>query len=415
MIHSKSGYEKIYFQPFCESIIVHQKTSCIFTASNCNMRIFLIGYMGSGKSSTGKRLARALNLPFYDTDKEIENEQNKTIEEIFSDFGENYFRSIEHEYLLQLQLRNIDGVFATGGGMPCFNDNIQLMNQLGVSIFLDRPAKELVQRVETSKKSRPLISNKSDVELLNFIEYQLENRNYFYKKATIIAERDCQDIKSLVHLITEKSYKNETEILDYNHSSFSSFLEGIEGVGNPLDQLLKTYQKVRDHFLYDPYHLDLRPEGLKASSVLLKKRAWCVEKANVMAACGRRLGFPTRLSYAIVTNHIGIEKLESYLRRPEIVFHGYVEIFINGKWVSCTPAFDKKVCRLSGVEPLEFDGKQNSLFQAFKGKERFMEYIHYYGHFADVPIQLMNSEMKKYYPHLFDEVYDTKEFSFYHL
>jgi shikimate kinase len=379
------------------------------------MRIFLIGYMGSGKSSTGKRLARSLNIPFVDTDTEIENDQKKSISDIFNEMGEDAFREMEHNYLRKLQDKSSDGVFATGGGMPCFRGNLKLMNQLGITLYLERPVKELVQRLANSTKSRPLIANKTQEELYQFIRKQLIDREKCYKLASITANRNQQNLDSLINLIHTKAYLQETDILDFKQDSFTEFLNGIEGVGSPMEQLLNAYTKVRDAFVYNPYNLDLRPEGLKASSILSKKRAWCVEKANVMASCSRRLGFPTRLAYAIVTNHIGVEKLVSYLRRPEIVFHGYLEIFINGKWVSCTPAFDKLICRATGVQPLEFDGFNNSLFQAYKGEDQFMEYLHYYGNFADVPVELMNSEMKKYYPHLFEEVFDQKEFSFKHL
>ena len=121
------------------------------------------------------------------------------------------------------------------------------------------------------------------------------------------------------------------------------------------------------------------------------------------------------MGYAIVRNHIGVEKLEKYLKRPEIVFHGYVEVFLNEKWVSCTPAFDKRICRISGVPPLPFDGENNSMFQKYSGDQLFMEYIHYYGTFDDVPVQLMNNEMQKYYPHLFEGEWNEKAFSFFHI
>lgn len=207
----------------------------------------------------------------------------------------------------------------------------------------------------------------------------------------------------------------ETEILDFSQPLFSKFLSDIDLSKNKKEQILQLYLKVRDGFIYDPYHLDLRPAGLKASSVLLKNRAWCVEKSNVFAAASRRLGIPSRLGYAIVRNHVGVEKLELYLRKPEIVFHGYVEVFLNNKWVACTPAFDQRICRLSGVPPLEFDGVNDSMFQTFSNDQKFMEYLHYYGTFEDVPVDLMNAEMEKHYPHLFEKVWDEKAFSFFHM
>lgn len=210
-------------------------------------------------------------------------------------------------------------------------------------------------------------------------------------------------------------YLGETFFLDYSNDSFDDFLKDIP---NNLDQkqlAVLLYKKVREAFLYDPYHLDLRHDFLKASSVLTKKRAWCVEKAIVLAASSRKFNIPSRLGYAIVVNHIGVEKLTNYLRRKEIVFHGYVELFLNNRWVKCTPSFDSRICKISNVSVLDWDGEVDSLFQPFQGDSKFMEYLHDYGTYRDVPIDLMNAEMKKYYPHLFDSVYDSKEFSFHHL
>jgi hypothetical protein len=182
-----------------------------------------------------------------------------------------------------------------------------------------------------------------------------------------------------------------------------------------LERAQAFYLHVRDGFLYDPYHLDLRHNALKASLIITKNRAWCVEKAIVFAAGLRALSIPSRLGYAIVQNHIGVEKLLEALRTHLIVFHGYVDVFVDGKWTKATPAFDQRICALSGVEPLIWDGLSDSLFQEFSQGEKFMEYHHDYGVFEDVPVELMKAEMKKYYPHLFTgEVPNTKRFSFYH-
>jgi transglutaminase-like putative cysteine protease len=212
-----------------------------------------------------------------------------------------------------------------------------------------------------------------------------------------------------------EEYLKDTVFLDYKNSNFDIFLDDMDPYLPKKELGTTLYYKVRDAFLYDPYHLDLTESGLTASNVLGKKRAWCVEKSSVLAAAARKFGIPSRLGYAIVTNHVGVEKLSQYLRREEIVFHGFVELFIEGKWVKCTPAFDQRICRVSGVSALDWDGEHDSLFQEFDHGRKFMEYLHFYGMFDDVPIELMNAEMKKYYPHLFEEVYDSKEFSFKHL
>ena len=212
-----------------------------------------------------------------------------------------------------------------------------------------------------------------------------------------------------------EEFLKETSFLNFNHSNFDIYNNSIPKDIVKKELAVELYLKVRDGYLYDPYHLDLTFEGLKASNIIPKKRSWCVEKALLLAALARKFGIPSRLGYAIVTNHIGVEKLVSLLRRPEIVFHGYTEMFIDDKWVKCTPAFDKRICKISGVTPLDWNGEVDSMFQEFDQGNRFMEYLHLYGGFSDVPIELMNTEMKKYYPHLFDEVFDSREFSFKHL
>jgi hypothetical protein len=209
-----------------------------------------------------------------------------------------------------------------------------------------------------------------------------------------------------------EEFLRETPQMDYSSEAVRNFIQSIPVYNERVKQAVAIYETVRDSFLYDPYHLDLRPEFLKASVVVSKKRAWCVEKALLACACFRAFGFPARLGFGIVKNHIGVEKLFHYLKREEIVFHGYVEVWLNGKWSKCTPAFDPRICKLSGVPLLEWDGGDDSLFQAYVEDAQFMEYLHFYGEFADIPFELMHREMYRYYPDLFENPIDTKQFSF---
>lgn len=212
-----------------------------------------------------------------------------------------------------------------------------------------------------------------------------------------------------------QNFLKETAFLDYSSKKIQAYIAPLISLPSKKEKAIALYYKVRDGFLYDPYHLNLTHKALTSSIILDKKRAWCVEKSIVMASCARALEIPTKLGYAIVKNHIGVEKLSTYLKKPEIVFHGYLELLIEGNWVKCTPTFDTRVCRVSKVSPLEWDAETDSMFQEFEKEQRFMEYVHFYGTFDDVPIQLMNTEMKKHYPHLFKEVFNTKAFSFFHL
>ncbi len=215
-----------------------------------------------------------------------------------------------------------------------------------------------------------------------------------------------------MHAENWAEYLSETPHVDFSSPEVKQFIAGIPVFEDRKQQAVAIYETVRDSFLYDPYHLDLRRNTLKASVVALKKRAWCVEKSLLACACFRAFGFPARLGFGIVKNHIGVEKLKYYLKRDEIVFHGYVEVWIDGKWSKCTPAFDPRICKLSGVPLLEWNGSEDSLFQAYVGENQFMEYLHFYGEFPDIPFELMHREMFAYYPDLFENPVDTKAFSF---
>lgn len=153
--------------------------------------IILIGYMGSGKSTLGRKVARKLNYEFLDTDHAIEEQAGMTIAEIFTQKGEAHFRDLEHQLLVSLKEKD-QMVIATGGGMPCFQGNMKVLNELGRTFYLKRSVLELVHRLTHSKKERPLIKNKSSKELTAFIHSNLELRNPFYEQAKYILERDQQ-------------------------------------------------------------------------------------------------------------------------------------------------------------------------------------------------------------------------------
>ncbi|MCF8372586.1 MAG: shikimate kinase [Bacteroidales bacterium] len=146
------------------------------------MRIFLIGYMGSGKSTVGKRLAQKMNLTFFDLDPLIEKRTGKTIPVIFLDYGENAFRRIEKETLSEI-LQADNYVLSTGGGTPCFFDNLEQMNLAGTSFYLKMDAGMLAHRLFYSKTERPLLAGKSREELFDFIKQNLAEREVFYSQA----------------------------------------------------------------------------------------------------------------------------------------------------------------------------------------------------------------------------------------
>ena len=164
------------------------------------MRIFLIGFMGCGKTTLGKKLAKHLNYNFIDLDSYIEKTTNKTITEIFENKGEKKFRIVEKESLMEVCKKD-HLVIATGGGTPCFFDNMQKMLDSGKAIYLKMEIEDLLERLETEKSQRPLIENKSAKELENFIRNKLSEREYFYKKSNYILQGKsiCEkEIKNLI-------------------------------------------------------------------------------------------------------------------------------------------------------------------------------------------------------------------------
>lgn len=146
------------------------------------MLIYLIGYMGAGKTTYGKRLARDINYNFIDLDQKIEAEQGKTISEIFAEKGEDGFRQIERDAMMQtFGLENT--IVATGGGTPCFFDNMQLLNQHGATLYIEMTPKALVWNLMNSHKDRPLLHDKTYEELVDYIDATLQKRLPFYTQA----------------------------------------------------------------------------------------------------------------------------------------------------------------------------------------------------------------------------------------
>ncbi len=155
------------------------------------MKIFLIGYMGSGKSHTGKELAKLLNLQFIDLDQLIETEENKTISEIFETKSEKYFRILE-KYYLETTHKIKDAVIACGGGTPCFYENMSWMNENGMTIYLRTQPTVLVERLLPEIEKRPLLKGKSEKQLIDYISDKLEDRSEWYEQAQIIYHQVSQ-------------------------------------------------------------------------------------------------------------------------------------------------------------------------------------------------------------------------------
>lgn len=181
-------------------------------------RIFLVGYMGVGKTTLGRELAKSLNLTFIDLDQFIENRYNKTVAQLFAELGENKFREIENLVLKEVSTFE-DVVISTGGGTPCFFDNIDTMLSMGQTIYLKTDIPVLFKRLNLCKAKRPLLKDKNDQELFQFISDNIKKRHPFYVKSHDIIhlkefnkKQDIDEaVNSLVDIINNKK-ENESNI-----------------------------------------------------------------------------------------------------------------------------------------------------------------------------------------------------------
>jgi shikimate kinase len=168
------------------------------------MKIFLIGFMGSGKTHWGSIWAKKNGLPFFDLDRIIEVQEKKTIADIFELYGEDHFRKKETVALKTFAEIN-EGIVACGGGTPCFYDNMQWMNEHGTTVYLDTSPQTIYNRVLAEKDKRPLLEKVNKAGLLSFIEQKLKEREPFYKQAKIILSAEELDEQTIHSLITHNS------------------------------------------------------------------------------------------------------------------------------------------------------------------------------------------------------------------
>jgi transglutaminase-like putative cysteine protease len=190
--------------------------------------------------------------------------------------------------------------------------------------------------------------------------------------------------------------------VDSDHPRVVEYAQRHRSPDGEVASAVSLYYAIRDGYRYNPWEVSLLPEAYRASEVVgrsYERGGHCIDKALLLAACARALGIPSRLHFANVRNHVGTAKLEAMLGTDLLVFHGYTELFLEGTWVAATPAFNKELCAYLKVQPLEWDGRSDSIFQEFApGGGRFMEYVHDFGSFPDVPHALMVAEWARHYP-----------------
>ncbi len=185
-------------------------------------------------------------------------------------------------------------------------------------------------------------------------------------------------------------YLLPTAIIDSDHPSVVGFAaQSVRGADqDPVAKAVALYYAVRDGIWYDPYYPFYLPEHYRASNVLKSGRGYCVCKACLLCALGRACGIPARVGFADVRNHLASAQLLEMMGTDLFVYHGFTEFHLRGKWVMATPAFNKELCLKHQVAPLEFNGREDSIFQPYNlEKKKFMEYVTYHGSFADIPVE----------------------------
>lgn len=194
-------------------------------------------------------------------------------------------------------------------------------------------------------------------------------------------------------------YLAPTEIIDSNHPKIQEYAtQAIGGCSDPVERAVLIYLAVRDGIRYDPYTPFHLPEHYRASAVLDRGRSFCVPKVSLLCALGRACDIPSRVGFATVKNHLATRQLIDFLGSNVFVYHGFVEFYLERKWVKATPAFNRELCERHQVEPLEFNGREDSLFHSFnRENKKYMEYVEYSGTYSDIPVNAIVAAWKKKY------------------
>lgn len=194
------------------------------------------------------------------------------------------------------------------------------------------------------------------------------------------------------------------EFIDSGDADVQAFArEHVCGATDDLSRGVQLYYAVRDGILYDPYYCGEARSFFRASDCLRAKRGFCIPKAALLAAAARSVGIPARVGYADVRNHLSTQKLLDLIGTDLFIWHSYTELYLEGRWVKATPAFNLSLCERFGVKPLEFDGRNDSLFHEYdRGGRRHMEYIRERGNFLDVPHENIIADFRKTYPRILE-------------
>ena len=199
-------------------------------------------------------------------------------------------------------------------------------------------------------------------------------------------------------------YLKPSKFIDSEAPSVRAFtqraLAGITGT-EPAHQAIRLFDVVRDRIRYDPFNIGTTADAYRASYVALQLTAYCVPKAILLTAALRAAGIPAAVGFADVRNHLNSPKLAELMGTDLFIYHGYVALWLDGRMIKVTPAFNTELCERFGVKQLIFDGKNDALFHEFDTNDnRHMEYVNDRGWFADPPIETLLTDFRTTYPKL---------------
>ena len=208
-------------------------------------------------------------------------------------------------------------------------------------------------------------------------------------------------------------YLQPGRFIDSDHPAVVAFArEHVRGKDDR-EKAIALYYAVRDRIRYNPFQNFMLDDAYRASACVIRGEHWCVPKAALLAASARVVGIPARVGYADVKNHLTTPALTQKMGTDLFVFHGYAELFLEGKWLKATPAFNLSLCEKFRVKPLEFDGREDSIFHPFDAdNRRHMEYVHDRGAFQDVPAETIKQVFRETYPDYFNLGPDAVKESF---
>lgn len=198
------------------------------------------------------------------------------------------------------------------------------------------------------------------------------------------------------------AYLRATDYINSNHAAIAELAQAtVVDRAAQQEKAIALFYWVRDSIRYNPYAFDPAPESFRASTTLEAGQGWCVPKAILLAALCRACGVPARLGFADVVNHLSTERLRKAMDSNVFYYHGYTSIYLAGKWVKATPAFNLSLCEKFGLRPLKFDGETDCLYHEFDSAgNRHMEYVTDRGEHADLPYDDLLKTFREHYPNL---------------